>query len=159
MQFPNVDSGPKKEGKSNLFVQLKNGDKINGVFRGDPRVFKSHWVNRTSLECSGDSCEVCHEDKPKFRFQLNIVTKVDGVYMAKIFEGSFQTYIDLKGLHETGYNLEETAVTVSRIGEKTETRYSILPMPKNGGLTEADFKAIAAIPLNQLRPKQQKAGF
>lgn len=155
MHFPDVGGGRTDGG---LFVKLKNGDKINGVFRGNPEIFNLHWVNKRPVDCDGPQCAHCKAgDKAKFRFRLNLITRVDGVYVARIFDGNYGTYLDLKDLHESGYNLEETALTIARSGEGTDTRYTVIPMPKNGGLTDKDFQAIAAIPLNTLRGEPEPA--
>ena len=160
MNFPDVGGGRSGSGgiDSSLFIKMKNGDKLNGVFRGEPKIFRVHWVNGRSSLCSGQAtCQLCEgarvdeKLKAKFRFQLNFITKVDGVWMAKVFEGSYQTYKELKELHESDYNLEETAVSIKRDGEKTDTRYVVMPLKNNGGLKPADFKAVAALPLNQLK--------
>lgn len=160
MQFPDVGGGRSGGGgiDSSLFIKMKNGDKLNGVFRGEPKIFRVHWQNGRSSLCTGQSaCQLCERAKAddnlkaKFRFQLNFVTKVDGVYLAKVFEGNYQTYKALKELHESDYNLEETAVSIKREGEKTDTRYIVMPLKNNGGLKPADFKSIGAVPLNQLK--------
>jgi hypothetical protein len=160
MKFPDVGGGRSGGGTdSKLFVKLKSGEKLNGVFRGDPSIFRIHWVGGRSVRCPGQAqCENCAaEDKPKFRFRLNFITKDGGVWLAKIYEGNYQTYKDLKGLHESGYDLEETVVTVRREGENTDTKYHVIPTPKNGGLSPTDFAKITAVPLNPLSEAQAGA--
>ncbi len=159
MKFPDVGGGRSSGGiDSGLFIKMGDGDKITGVFRGEPKIFRVHWVNGRSSVCDGkDTCQLCEKAqvdeklKGKFRFQLNFITKVDGVWLAKVFEGSYQTYKALKELHESDYDLENTAVSIKREGEKTDTRYVVMPLKNNGGLKAPDFKAIHAIPLNQLK--------
>ena len=160
MNFPDIGGGRGAGGvDSSLFVRLKAGDKINGVFRGDPKIFRLHWIGGRSHRCQGkDLCEHCAGgDKPKFRFMLNFITKVDNVWLAKIYEGGYQTYKALKELHESDYNLEETAVSIKREGEGTDTRYIVMPLKNNGGLKAADFKAVGAIPLNPFGDDEKAA--
>ena len=166
MKFPDVGGGRGSNGgaDSGLFIKMKDGDKITGIFRGEPKIFKVHWVAGRSSLCTYDGCALCDQAqtneklKAKFRFQLNFITKADGVWLAKIYEGSYQTYKELKELHESDYNLEETAVSIKRNGEGTDTRYAIMPIKNNGGLKPADLKAIASIPLNPLKGDDNQAG-
>jgi len=154
MKFPDVGGVSRggAGGSGGLYVRLADGERIQGVFRGSPSIFRLHWANRQSTRCEGkDRCALCQGgDKPKFRFAINFITKEDGVWVAKIFEQGYLLYKKLKDLHENDYNLEETAVNVSRTGEELETEYNVLPAKNNGGLTAKDFKAIAAVPLNRL---------
>jgi hypothetical protein len=148
-------SGEKK-GDGKLFVRLKDGEKVNGVFRGDPHEYYLHWVEGKSYECGGKAASCIHceaGDKPRFRFKLNLIAKQDGVWMARILEQGWSVYEALRDLHENGYDLEQTAVSIARTGEGTNTKYTVLPLPKNGGLKEADFAAIHKIPLNVLDPQ------
>lgn len=159
MNFPDVGSHRGGNGGpgSGVFLRLKDGDRIQGIFRGDPSIFRQHWVGGRSALCEGKAtCEHCKAgDKPKFRFRINFLTKIDGVWMPKVFEQGYGTYLDLKEMHEGSYDLQVTLVTLSRTGEGTDTRYRVLPVKANGGLKEADFKKIAAIPLNELREESQ----
>lgn len=151
MKFPehNQESGG---GGTNVFIKMKDGDKIEGIFRGDPYVFHQHWVNNKSILCPGENqCPTCAAgEKAQFRFRLNFITKENDVLVAKIFEGNYGTFKDLREMHQNNYDLEETKVSVVRRGEKQQTRYNILPVKNNGGLTADHFAKIAKIPLNNL---------
>lgn len=137
---------------SGNFMKLEDGQRVKGVFRGDPKIFRTHWIGGRSHLCTGrDTCEHCKAgDKSKFRFLINFVSKVDGVWMAKVFEQGYGVYKDLKEMHENDYDLENTCITLSRSGKGTDTRYSIIPTKNNGDLKPADFKALGAVPLNPL---------
>lgn len=161
MKFPEV-SNNKGSGSgigSGVFLKLKDGEKIEGVFMGDPKIFRQHWIGGRSALCPGKAeCEHCKAgDKSKFRFRINFMTKVDGVWMAKVFENGYGMYLDLKEMHEDAYDLPTTLVTLSRMGEKTETKYRVFPKKDNGGLKAPDFKKIAAIPLLELSEKPSEA--
>lgn len=151
MKFPSVGGEGSQAG---LFVRLKSGEKVLGVFRGEPKIFRQHWVGGRSSVCVGkDTCELCQAaDKPAFRFRLNFLTRTDGIWMAKIFEQGYGVYQDLKALHEADYNLEETMVSITRVGEGKDTRYGIIPMRGNASMTPEHFQALAKIPLNDLTP-------
>jgi hypothetical protein len=159
MKFPNSGNG-NGGGSGKIFVSMKSGDKVKGVFAGDPFIFHQHWLGRGSELCPGkETCKTCPDDKPKFRFRLNFLTQENGVWVAKIYEGGYQVYKALKEMHESDYDLTQTCVTVIRSGDGTDTRYNILPTKDNGGLKPADFKKLSAIPLNDLthKPKDHKA--
>lgn len=160
MRFPDIGGGSRTNAQGsggNLFVKMKSGDKINGVFKGDPQIFRIHWIGGRSSLCGGkNQCEHCAAgDKAKFRFKLNLVSKIDGVWTAQIYEGGYQTYQELKALHEGGYDLEQTPVTISRTGEGTETKYKVIPLPpKNTAITPNDLKSIDLVPLNELKERE-----
>lgn len=160
MNFPDVGGGKSGGGPgSGTFLKLKDGDKVQGVFMGDPAIFRQHWVGGRSHLCPGKAeCEHCQAgDKAKFRFRINFLTKVDGVWMAKVFENGYGMYLDLKEMHESSYDLPTTLVILSRAGEGTDTKYRVLPVKDNGELTPANFKSLAAIPLNELKEESPSA--
>lgn len=152
MKFPDAGGSSGPGSGSKLFVKLGDGDKITGLFRGDPKVFRTHWVDNKSHKCTGrETCVHCKNgDKSKLRFRLNFITKENGVLVAKIFEGSGNGYYDLKELHENGYDLEQTIINITRTGLKQDTRYSFIPAPKNGGVSEKGIEQMHAVPLNDL---------
>ena len=149
MNFPQIGgSSQRGEGGGGLFVKMGDGDKLVGVFRGDPAIRQVHWVQQTKRyePCRGGECDLCADDKPKTRFKINIIVKENGVYVAKIFDGSYGTYLDMKNLHEGGYNLEKTAVEITRQGTGTKTRFIILPLPPGKQPNAASFAAMAKVP-------------
>lgn len=156
MKFEDIPS----TGGSNSFVKLKAGESVRGVFRGDPTIYRTHWVEGRSYVCHGDGCPMCEKgDKPKFRFRLNFVVNENGAYTAKIFEGSYKVYNLLKSLHGADYDLEKTVVRVERQGEKTNTVYTVLPLPgAKGILSEEAEKQISAVKLHELSPLRNAEG-
>jgi hypothetical protein len=153
MQFKQVV--PHESGlSSNQFIKLQDKESIKGVFRGDPFDFKQHFIKteNKSYNCTGNgNCEWCAKgEKPKFRFRINFITKdADGNYTAKILEHGARFYTSLKSLHESGYNLEKTVVSITRNGKGTDTTYTILPLP-NGVVNESLEKSLSAVKLNDL---------
>jgi hypothetical protein len=159
VKFPEFGGGRSQSaGKSGgLFISLKDGDKVQGVFRGEPFVFGTHWKAGKSQVCTGKpECPGCAAgESPKMRFKLNMVLKQDGVWTAKIYEGGYSVYKQLKELHEGDYDLETTAVSISRKGTEMDTEYSVLPLPPSKNVTPADLASIAHVPLNKLKDETE----
>lgn len=135
------------------FVKLKAGEKIKGIFRGDPLEFRIHWTANRSSDCPGaDQCEHCKTGlKAKFRFRINFITKENETYVAKIFEQGWVTYEILDSLHEP-YNLEKTVVEVTRRGEALNTSYTVVPVPPPNGQVSPELeKKLSAIILHDLK--------
>lgn len=132
----------KKEGAS--FLKLKDGESIEGVFRGDPYDFRNHWDKNSqrSVLCTGDSvCPYCEDkEKSRFRFRINFITKENGQLVVKIFESSRTVYEDLAALSQN-YLLEKTKVSISRKGEGLKTKYVVQPVPE----WKVNEKALAVI--------------
>lgn len=152
MNFPEVESGT--GGKD--IVKLKGGDVIAGIFKGNPHIFRQHWENGRSQTCAGqDVCDRCKAgDKPKFRFAINFVIKDGNGYVAKVFEQSYGTYLDMKELHKE-YNLEKTVVQIKRMGDdKNNTRYTILPLKSQ----PKDFSIFDKVPLIDVKAKVNGTG-
>lgn len=156
MKFPDIGGSGGVAKKDRL--SLKDGESARGVFRGDPHPFRQHWINNQSSFCpgKGGDCPLCASgDKSAFRFRINFVFQENGAWVAKVWEQGWKTYADLKSLHESDYDLEKTVVKVSRRGSgKNDTSYSILPVP-NGVLNAADIKAVAAVSLHDLSPREK----
>lgn len=151
MKFPEVGSSQQRTegGGGGLFIKMGDGDKLTGVFRGDPAVRRVHWVQSSGTydPCGGGDCGLCADgNKAKTRFKINIIVKDNNVYVAKIFDGSYGTYLELKALHEGGYDLEKTAVEITRKGTGTDTRFTILPLPPGRQPNGASFAAMAKVP-------------
>lgn len=146
MQFPDVKQ---PNGMSN-FLKFKPGDFVTGVFRGSLFVFYQHWAkgDERSTVCSGEGCELCAKKKsPSMKFRLNFVTKDEsGQFVAKIFEQGFSVFNQLKTLN-TDYPLEKSIVKITRMGSGTDTRYTIMPMPKHE-VTPALEAQLAQVKLN-----------
>jgi hypothetical protein len=115
------DEIPGSESKS--FLRLKDGESAAGVFRGDPYEFFVLWENKQAT--------VVQEGTPgaKFRFRINFIIKMpNGAYEARILEQGSTVYKDLKAIHKE-YNLEQTAVKITRQGSTmNDTHYSLMPL-------------------------------
>lgn len=136
------------EGGGSTFLKFKDGESKIGVFRGEIYEFFQVWENGKS--------RVVGPEEGKSRFRLNFITKEDGELKAKIFEFSLTTYNVLAEI-SSDYDLEKTAVKVTRRGMGTDTTYLITPMPPKDQPSEAHLGGLANIPLNVLEHKENKA--
>ena len=145
MKFEKRDM-PAGDGKGGTFLKFKDGESKVGVLRGEIYEFYQVW--------EGNKSHVVDSDHPqaKSRFRLNFVTKEDGELKVKIFEFGLTIYNQLAELSEE-YDLEQTAVKITRRGTGTDTVYMIIPAKDQPNASQ--LKAIQALPLNILEHKDQ----
>lgn len=124
-----------KAGRSNPdVIRLKDGEAIQGILRGD--TYEWHRVFRAG-------------EKPKFKFRVNIVTKINGALDSKIVEGGPKLYEQLKELSESGWNLDETFIQIKRTGSgQQDTVYTASVLPTKP--TPEAIAAVAKVPLKNL---------
>lgn len=106
------------------FLKLKDGDKINVVFRGEIYEFYQIWV------FGGEKQIFDHRVKgSSARFKANVVlTPIQGQPVVKIWEFGTMVYNQLADINEV-YPLEKTVVRISRTGStKDNTSYGVLPI-------------------------------
>ena len=126
MIFPTIE---KQAG--NKFYLTGEGQTEKGVFRGQPAIYKKHWVNtdgnNTKVRCPGKGCLNCSPgDRGSFEFSINFIHKNSqtGEFQASIYEGNIFDYEKLKALSESSeVLLEDLIVLVSKLKTKN---------PKNG---------------------------
>jgi hypothetical protein len=115
-------------------LKLKDGDQVEGVFRGDPVEYRQHWPQGgRPIICPDDgTCPACAaNDKPSFRFRINFVVKDKNNWVPMVWEQGWTVYNQLKSMHENDYPLNTTIVKIRRTGEgMNDTSYTILPSPQ-----------------------------
>ena len=132
-----------------LFVRLVNdGDKVEGVFLGEPHVREVHWDGDGYVECTGkELCDACEGGKrPSLRASINMFVLTDKA--VKIFEGSLSWFKDLVRCREK-YGLDKWAYEIQRRGAagSTKTHYALLPHEQ---LTEAQHEKLLTLELHDL---------
>lgn len=147
MKFTKREIPKSENGGSTVFLRLKDGASINGVFRGEIYEFYSKWV--------GNKSHITNADDPdgKTRFRLNLVTLEDGKFVAKIWEFGLNIYNQLADINEE-YDLTKTKVKITRRGTGTDTTYMLLPLVKEP-IPAKTMKEIEAVHLNILEHKDQ----
>lgn len=149
-RFENETRAPKANSGSgiSLFVKLNDGDSITGVLVGNPHVYYAMWENGKKLESD------TKQPGYKFRFKINLVREVNGAFVAQILDNGKLLYDDIVALHESGYNLEETMVRISRTGTGTSTRYNVVPSPQP--LSAEVLEQVRATKLKRLTPQDKE---
>lgn len=141
-------SNPKEGGSDDLFVKLKDGEFIEGVFRGAPFEYQIIWddKNNKSIFYTGKE-----EGVPRFRFRLNFVIwdAQEKAFKAKIFEQGPRFYNQLKDLN-TDWPLHSSWVKITRKGEKLNTEYLVVPKKT---IPEEQLKVIRNVDLNKFSAK------
>lgn len=146
---------PKGLGKDN-FLKLADKEEVTGLFAGAIYAYKRHWVAGRGAECAGDGCQYCaappdldekgrNKNAPTFRFRVNFITTKDGKFIPKIFEGGGEFYDQLVNLDKK-FDLQKTVVDITRMGMKTNTKYSVVPRV-DIPLTKEWMDKIAAVQL------------
>lgn len=147
---------PQQDGGSGLpFLKLKDGEKVAGVFKGEPLEGYLNWETKkwTPLD----------EGRPQgsnYRFRVNFITKDGAAYVAKVWEqGSFQAD-NIQKTQKTAQrflkkNIDEVVVIISRKGSgKDDTEYDIEIAENQPG--EAGWRVINQVTLNNLSPTATK---
>jgi hypothetical protein len=130
-------------GAGSLFVRLQNdGDKVVGVFCGDPYAREVYWTGETYSEVPPAGAS----GRPTLRILLNFFVPAEGAM--KIVEGGTAWFRDVVGVRDK-YVLDKWTFEVKRYGKKGDpkTRYSILP---DAHIDDGVRARIAASPLHDL---------
>jgi hypothetical protein len=107
----------KTKGEGGMFVKIKDGESIEGVFRGEPYTYYSAFK---------DPNEYQHWSEGKsFRFKISFLVKEGEEWKAKIFQQGSRVAKDLLAVKEE-YGLDNV-FKIKRTGsDKDDTKYSIL---------------------------------
>jgi hypothetical protein len=130
-------------GAGSLFVRLQNdGDKVVGVFCGDPYAREVYWTGEAYSEVPPAGASA----RPTLRILLNFFVPAEAAM--KIIEGGTAWFRDVLGVRDK-YGLDRWTFEVKRNGKKGDpkTRYSILP---EAHIDEGVRARIAASPLHDL---------
>lgn len=129
------------KGDGGNFIKLKDGNSIEGIFRGEPHVFYQKFGDRTEHKERGTK-----EEGRSFRFKMSMIVKEDDQYVSKIMAGGFYlaTSIDDQ-ITENGI---DSIYKVKRMGSgPQDTRYAVV---FKKALTEDQVKTISEIPVKEL---------
>ena len=138
MNWNEVEDRP-EGGGTKLFIRLKDGESIEGIFAGQPHKVFSSFKDKQVYETYAEG------RTPRYR--VNFIVKEDGKLVPKIFETSFTTINTIKtAIDEYG---KDVLYKVKRTGAgKDNTVYHILFKSK--------VEAIPDIKLLDLSAKKQE---
>ena len=127
-----------------LFVKLTNdGDKVTGVFVGEPYAREVHWSGERYVSCLGEGCSYCASGKkPSLRVTVNFFQLPER--SLKVIEGGIGWFKDLVKVREK-YGLDNWSFEIERHGEKgnPKTTYSILPEEKLAADVQQEIAKLA----------------
>lgn len=145
-----INLAEKHSANTSVFVKLANdGDKVVGIFVGEPHAREVHWTGARYDECTVDKrCAHCAEGKrPSLRASMNFYVLADKAM--KVIEGGTTWFKDLCKCRDK-YGLDRWSFEVERHGDAgdTKTSYTILPDEQ---LTEEQRAGLGALQLHDLK--------
>ena len=151
---------PKLEGGRKDIVKLQDGNGVVGVLRGDPHLFRVHWVEQRTRVCTGEGCETCGlGNKSKFRFRSNFIVSINKTLTAQVLEQGFELYSTIQAYSES-CDLSQQLVEIRRKGSgKNDTTYLFLLKEKLSADQLAKVNDVALIPLTDAPQEQGLDGF
>lgn len=138
----------KEQSGGDLFISLKDGDSIEGVFRGEPYVFYKKFKDPT------DKKEYeAWENGRSFNFRINFLEIKDGTFTPRIFTGGARARDPLAAVKEE-YGLN-CVFKIKRSGLNESTRYDIL---FKRALDDGQMRQINDFPLKHLTKQTKEVG-
>lgn len=142
MKWSDAQKTAESMGDGGKFVVLKNpGDKIQGLFMGEPHIIEQFWNGSTYVPF--DATNLDH-DRVSTRFYLNFYDINER--KMKIIQGGAKWFRDILKVRDK-FGLDEQIYEIERQGTGTTTTYSILPERR---LQPIEKKMIVETPLHNL---------
>jgi hypothetical protein len=119
--------------QGSIFLKLSaKGDWVKCIFLGDPIEYKTHWVDNTSVPCTGDGCALC-ADKERSAVSSRVMANVYDMdnKTVRVLCGS-KAMIQALGDAANDYDMTAWVFKVVRvdIGKKTAFEVKVLqPLP------------------------------
>ena len=135
------DKMEKTREETGLFIRLKDGDEVTGVFKGTPKTFYSVFKDPMEYEE--------WKEGRSFKFKINfLVATEDGNFIPKIFQGGAVVRNALLDVKDE-YGLD-CVFKVKRTGAgKDDTRYAILFKKELNAADKAAIDALELLPLEK----------
>jgi hypothetical protein len=117
MSWQKMKKAKEEGGSGGLYITLKDGDSIEGVFRGEPYCFYQKFQEKTEYESWSEG--------RSFKFKINFIIKEGDKFIAKIYRGG-ATVRDALLMSKEEYGLD-CIFKIKRMGSsKEDTTYSVL---------------------------------
>lgn len=142
---------------NSVFVRLANdGDKVVGVFCGEPYAREVVWTGEKYLDADNDQAEKYLKKGRQANLRVAMNLYLPGEDKLKVYEMGVVVFKDVLKLREK-YGLEEWAFEIERHGGKgdNKTHYTILPEHKLDADTQ---KKIAVLELYDLAKVTRRGG-
>ena len=138
----------REKGGGSLYIKLKDGGFVEGLFRGEPHFFYQVFKDKVEYENWAEG--------RSFKFKINFITKnEEGKLVAKVFQGG-STLRDMLLDAREEYGLD-CVFKIKRTGStKDDTRYSILFKKV---LTPEEMEGIKGVKLISLEKKDGDQNF
>lgn len=112
------------DGPSN-YLKLRDGESVIGILRGEMHSFRVKWEN-------GSSTKLDEPDRNRHnRWKVNIVVKEGSGLVVKVFEYGVDLYDQFadiqEALKETGKDISQIKLRISRRGTAMNTKYLVMP--------------------------------
>lgn len=135
------------EKDNGVFVKIKDGEAIEGVFVGEPHVYYGKFKDQNEYSE--------WQQGLSFKFKMNFLSLENGSFTSKILQGSKTVGKRLKYLFENSG--QDSVYRIAREGSgKDDTVYHIDFKSK---LTEEQSKKIKTIELHSLKNNKESQGF
>ena len=128
-----------KHAGGGLFVSLKDGDEVLGVFRGNPHIFWKKYPDQTEFSE--------WEEGMATRFKINLIVKEGDQFVAKVFEQGAKLLNDISEM-KIEYTLNHWFKIKRKGSTKDNTKYTLLP---KGDVSHDDLLAISKLELKPLK--------
>lgn len=119
---------------STKFLKIDEGKPANIRLIGDPVARVVHGFGKDEIECIGEGCEKCLNEKdnpPKERFKANVYNWTLGKVQVWDFSAGMAKQLReiAKSLNSEQKSIEEVDLKVSASGSQMSKKYTILPWP------------------------------
>ena len=131
MKFPVGDS--KIRIVSDVYSSMRHGMEIEGAYKN---ICCPKTVDPTL------ACPLCKKEKPRQKWIVKVIDRKDG--LVKILESGTMIFSQLASFVENVEYGDPTNydITVTRIGERLETKYTLVPSRSNTELTEEEVEMV-----------------
>ena len=128
---PKAPGGAGAGGGTEFIYHVNEGDKLICALKGDPVFVLEHFDQKTKkrIACTGDeNCPACADgDTPKQAFLLNCFVAENDKIVGKILKLGGVHYDTFIKFEEDFGDILTQAVKVTRTGNKSSTRYYVVP--------------------------------
>jgi hypothetical protein len=138
-------------GPTASYLRLQTGENKMRVVSA-PSKIELHWEeaidgSKKRIVCIGAKCPICKKGKtPQIRFQVKVLDRADGE--VKILECGKQIISAIKNYAVDPEYGDPTKydIKIKKEGSGRDTKYSILPSPNKGDLTEEELTKVEESP-------------